>query len=279
MFSLMVGFSWGVILDVRGKCWQCCVECFYFIGKGVNVVIFCCMELVYLILMIVFCQCIQYCQYWCLFDVVREQSDWCLWFNVKEEIFCWGGQIDYIVFVGMVMQLVGNLIVFFVFNCNVVVFVVCFVGQGVLVDFLIFEVFWFQLDGQVLVRLVIGDWLVINWFEFKVGDKLVVWGFFYDVECVGFFLVVGFIGVLLIDFGFMVDKDVCQYVVGFISGIEYFLVWIEYFIEGCQQMVVNNIVLFWFDLEVGVFLGDFFYCWQQGRQVIDIVGVGGNSVE
>ncbi len=44
-------------------------------------------------------------------------------------------------------------------------------------------------------------------------------------------------------------------------------------------MAANNIVLLRFDLEAGVFLGDLFHRRQQGRQVIDIAGVGGNSVE
>lgn len=44
-------------------------------------------------------------------------------------------------------------------------------------------------------------------------------------------------------------------------------------------MAANNIVLLGFDLEAGMFLGDFFHRRQQGRQVIDIAGVGGNSVE
>ena len=44
-------------------------------------------------------------------------------------------------------------------------------------------------------------------------------------------------------------------------------------------MTANNIVLLRFDLEAGVFLGDLFHRRQQGRQVIDIAGVGGNGVE
>lgn len=44
-------------------------------------------------------------------------------------------------------------------------------------------------------------------------------------------------------------------------------------------MFTDNVVLFRFDLETGVLLRDFFYRWQQRRQVFNITGVGGNSVK
>ena len=44
-------------------------------------------------------------------------------------------------------------------------------------------------------------------------------------------------------------------------------------------MAADNIVLLRFNLEAGMFLGDFFDRRQQGWQVVDITGVGGDSVE
>ena len=62
----------------------------------------------------------------------------------------------------MVMQPAGNLTAFLAFNRNAVAFAVRFAGQGILADFLIFEAFRFQPDGQVLARLVIGDRLAVD---------------------------------------------------------------------------------------------------------------------
>ena len=44
-------------------------------------------------------------------------------------------------------------------------------------------------------------------------------------------------------------------------------------------MGTDNVVLLGLDLEAGVLLGDFFHRRQQGRQVLKIAGIGGNSVE
>ena len=237
------------------------------------------MEPVHLTLMTALRQRIQHRQHRRLPDAAREQGDRRLWLNVKEEISRRGGQIDHIAFAGMVMQPAGNLTAFLAFNRNAVAFAVRFAGQGILADFLIFEAFRFQPDGQVLARLVIGDRLAINRFELKAGDKLAARGFLHDAKRAGPFPAAGFTGVLLIDLGFAADKDVRQHPVGFTPGIEHFLARTEHFIEGRQQMAANNIVLLRFDLEAGVFLGDLFHRRQQGRQVIDIAGVGGNSVE
>ena len=146
-------------------------------------------------------------------------------------------------------------------------------------NFLIVEAFRFQPDGQVLARLVIGDRLAINRFELKAGDKLAARGFLHDAERAGPFPTAGFTGVLLINFCFAADKDVRQHAVSFPPGIKHVLTRAEHFIEGRQQMAANDVVLLRFDLEAGVFLGDFFHRRQQGWQVIDIAGVGGNGVE
>ena len=179
----------------------------------------------------------------------------------------------------MVMQPAGNLAAFFAFNRDAGALTVRFAGQGVLANFLIFEAFRLQPDGQILARLVIGDRLAVDRLELKAGDKLAARGFLHDAERAGPFPAAGFTGVLLIDLGFAADKDVRQHPVGFTPGIEHFLARTEHFIEGRQQMAANNIVLLRFDLEAGVFLGDLFHRRQQGRQVIDIAGVGGNGVE
>ena len=44
-------------------------------------------------------------------------------------------------------------------------------------------------------------------------------------------------------------------------------------------MAAHDVVLLGFDLEAGVLLRDFFYRRQQGRQVFNVAGIGGNSVE
>ena len=44
-------------------------------------------------------------------------------------------------------------------------------------------------------------------------------------------------------------------------------------------MSTNNIVLLGLNLEAGVLLGDFLYRRQQGGQVLEIAGIGGNRVE
>lgn len=124
------------------------------------------------------------------------------------------------------------------------------------------KIFWFQLDFQILFGMVFCYCIVVDWFKFKVGDQCVMWGFCNDVEGVCVFLVVVFVGVFVINFGFLMNKDVSQYVIGFVLCVQYFLVWVEYFVQCCQQMCFDDVVLFWFNLEVGVFLCDFFYCWQ-----------------
>jgi hypothetical protein len=69
------------------------------------------------------------------------------------------------------MQPAGNLTAVLAFNRNAVAFAVCFAGQGVLANFLIFEAFRLQPDGQILARLVIGDRLAVDRLELKAGDK------------------------------------------------------------------------------------------------------------
>ncbi len=237
------------------------------------------MEPVHLTLMAALRQRIQHRQHRRLPDTAGEQSDRRLRLNVKEEVPGRRRQIDHIAFAGMVMQPAGNLAAFFAFNRDAVALAVRFAGQGVLANFLIFEIFRLQPDGQILARLVIGDRLAVDRLELKAGDKLAARGFLHDAERAGPFPAAGFTGVLLIDLGFAADKDVRQHAVSFPPGIKDFLTRAEHFIEGRQQMAAHDVVLLRFDLETGVFLGDFFHRRQQGGQVIDIAGVGGNGVE
>ncbi|SAJ30348.1 Uncharacterised protein [Enterobacter cloacae] len=141
------------------------------------------------------------------------------------------------------------------------------------------EAFRLQPDAQILARLVIGNRLTVHWLKLKAGDQCAARGFLNDAEGARAFPAAILAGVFAVDLRFTVDEYVCQYAIGLTPGIQYFLARAEHFVQGCQQVTADDVVLLRFDLEAGVLLGDFFHRRQQSRQVFDVAGIGGNSVK
>ncbi len=177
------------------------------------------------------------------------------------------------------MQPVWYLAAVFALHRNAVTLAICLAGQWILTNFLKFKALGLQPYRQILARLVIRYRLAVYGFHFKAGDQRAARGFLHDTEGAGAFPATGFAGVVLINFRFTIDKHASQYPVGFTPCIQHFLARTEHFVQRRQQMRADNIVLLRLDLEAGVLLGDFLHRRQQGRQVFNIAGVGGNSIE
>ena len=141
------------------------------------------------------------------------------------------------------------------------------------------ETFRLQPDAEILPRTVFCHCATVDRLQFEAGDKRAARCFSHNAEIASTFPTTGFAGVFVIDFRLAIDKYISQYTIGFTPRVQHFLPRAEHFVQRCQQVFTDDVVLFRFDLEAGVLLRDFFYRWQQRRQVFNITGVGGNSVK
>lgn len=156
---------------MRGKVWQTRSQRFHFVRKGVNITVLRRVEPVNLRAVVCFRQRIQHRQHWRLTHACGDQRHRGIRFNGHKEIARRCRQMDHVAHAGFVMEPVGYLTTFLTFNRNAIAFAVWLAGQGVLANLLMREAFRLQPDAQILARLVIGNWLTINWLKLKAGDQ------------------------------------------------------------------------------------------------------------
>ena len=264
---------------MRSKLRQRFTQRFHFVREGVHVAVLCRMEPVHLRRMLRFRQHIQHRQHRRLPHAAGEQRDRRFWHHVEEEIPRWCRQIKHIAFLRRIMQPVRHLPAVFALNRNAIAFAVGFAGQGVLANFLMRKTFRLQPDRQILAWMIFRYRAAVDRLKFKAGNQRAARRFFDDAERAGAFPAAGFAGAFAVDLRLTVNKDVGQYAVSLAPGIQHFLAGAEHFVKSGQQVGTDNVVLLGLDLEAGMLLGDFFHRRQQGRQVLKIAGIGGNSVE
>ncbi len=127
------------------------------------------------------------------------------------------------------------------------------------------KTFRLQPDAQILPGTVFRHRTAVDWFKLKAGDQCATRGFRNDAEGARAFPAAVFAGVLVINLGFPMNKDVSQYAIGFAPRVQHFLARVEHFVQRRQQMCPDDVVLLRLNLEAGVLLRDFFYRRQQRR--------------
>ncbi|MNE60103.1 hypothetical protein D3C80_1552290 [compost metagenome] len=146
-------------------------------------------------------------------------------------------------------------------------------------NLLVFHAVVLDVDRQVLARFEVDHLATVNRRQHEAANHLALWLFFDDAE--GSSIAPATLGSFagLINLAFALDKYIRQHPVGFTPGVQHFLPRAEHFVQGCQQMTTDNLILIRANIQAGMLLGNALHRWQQRRQVFDIRGIGADRVE
>ena len=179
------------------------------------------------------------------------------------------------------MQQVGDLTLRLTLDADAVILPVGGIGEGVLADFLIFQLGVNQLDAEVLARFEGQYRLAIFRRQQEGGDEVALGSLLLDDEGAGTLPAAILIGLLLIDLLLAADEDVGQHAIRLAPCLQHLVgdrTSAQFFERG-QEMATYNVILFRLDQESGMFVRNPLDRTGERSQIVDILCIRGDCIE